>query len=98
LQRRMHDWMYFAEPEATLDGRGIECARGKVIGTAVSAPHWPPCGDPDEIELGTCQAAGRKVSWLHTSLSPATRASISASLCSGVGVSRRRSVPRGTVG
>src|SRR6266404_7102095 len=21
LQRRMHDWMYFAEPEATLDGR-----------------------------------------------------------------------------
>ena len=32
LQRRMHDWMYFAEPEATLDGRGIECARGKVIG------------------------------------------------------------------
>jgi choline dehydrogenase-like flavoprotein len=24
LQRRMHDWMYFAEPEATLDGRGIE--------------------------------------------------------------------------
>src|SRR5437868_11100625 len=32
LQRRMHDWMYFAEPEATLDGRAIECARGKVIG------------------------------------------------------------------
>jgi 4-pyridoxate dehydrogenase len=22
LERRMHDWMYFAEPEATLDGRG----------------------------------------------------------------------------
>ena len=32
LERRMHDWMYFAEPEATLDGRGIECARGKVSG------------------------------------------------------------------
>ncbi|HVC51986.1 MAG TPA: lycopene cyclase family protein [Stellaceae bacterium] len=28
LQRRMHDWMYFAEPEESLDGRGIECARG----------------------------------------------------------------------
>jgi choline dehydrogenase/4-pyridoxate dehydrogenase len=36
LERRMHDWMYFAEPEATLDGRGIECARGKVIGGSSS--------------------------------------------------------------
>jgi choline dehydrogenase-like flavoprotein len=24
--------MYFAEPEATLDGRGVECARGKASG------------------------------------------------------------------
>jgi 4-pyridoxate dehydrogenase len=32
LQRRKHDWMYFAEPEATMDGRRVECARGKVIG------------------------------------------------------------------
>ncbi|HEX3441151.1 MAG TPA: GMC family oxidoreductase N-terminal domain-containing protein [Pseudolabrys sp.] len=32
----MHDWMYFAEPEATLDGRGIECARGTVIGGSSS--------------------------------------------------------------
>ena len=36
LQRRMHDWMYFAEPEASLDGRGIECARGRVIGGSSS--------------------------------------------------------------
>jgi 4-pyridoxate dehydrogenase len=36
LERRMHDWMYFAEPEPTLDGRGIECARGKVIGGSSS--------------------------------------------------------------
>jgi 4-pyridoxate dehydrogenase len=36
LERRMHDWMYYAEPEATLDGRGIECARGKVIGGSSS--------------------------------------------------------------
>jgi choline dehydrogenase/4-pyridoxate dehydrogenase len=36
LQRRMHDWMYFAEPEPALDGRGIECARGKVIGGSSS--------------------------------------------------------------
>jgi 4-pyridoxate dehydrogenase len=36
LQRRMHDWMYFAEPEATMDGRGLECARGKVVGGSSS--------------------------------------------------------------
>jgi 4-pyridoxate dehydrogenase len=36
LQQRRHDWMYFAEPEATMDGRRIECARGKVIGGSSS--------------------------------------------------------------
>ena len=36
LRRRMHDWMYFAEPEATMDGRRVECARGKVIGGSSS--------------------------------------------------------------
>ena len=36
LLKRKHDWMYFAEPEATLDGRGLECARGKVIGGSSS--------------------------------------------------------------
>jgi choline dehydrogenase/4-pyridoxate dehydrogenase len=32
LNRRMHDWMYFSEPEPGMNGRPIECARGKVIG------------------------------------------------------------------
>lgn len=32
LQRRLHDWMYFAEPSPTMDNRRIECARGKVVG------------------------------------------------------------------
>jgi choline dehydrogenase/4-pyridoxate dehydrogenase len=36
LEQRKHDWMYFAEPEATMGGRGIECARGKVIGGSSS--------------------------------------------------------------
>jgi choline dehydrogenase/4-pyridoxate dehydrogenase len=36
LDRRLHDWMYFAEPEATMDWRGLECARGKVIGGSSS--------------------------------------------------------------
>jgi 4-pyridoxate dehydrogenase len=36
LQNRLHDWMYFAEPAANLDGRRIECARGKVVGGSSS--------------------------------------------------------------
>src|SRR5262245_32733851 len=36
LNNRKHDWMYFAEPEATMDGRGLECARGKVSGRSSS--------------------------------------------------------------
>ena len=36
LERRQHDWGYFAEPEPTMDGRGLECARGKVIGGSSS--------------------------------------------------------------
>ena len=36
LRQRRHDWMYFAEPEATMDGRPLECARGKVIGGSSS--------------------------------------------------------------
>src|SRR6516225_8853309 len=36
LQQRKHDWGYFTEPEATMDGRRVECARGKVIGGSSS--------------------------------------------------------------
>ena len=36
LQKRMHDWMYFAEPAETMNGRRIECARGKVVGGSSS--------------------------------------------------------------
>jgi choline dehydrogenase/4-pyridoxate dehydrogenase len=32
LAQRKHDWMYFAEPEASTGGRGLECARGRIIG------------------------------------------------------------------
>jgi choline dehydrogenase/4-pyridoxate dehydrogenase len=32
LQNRLHDWMYFCEPEASVGGRAVECARGKVVG------------------------------------------------------------------
>ena len=36
LLQRKHDWMYFAEPEASTGGRGLECARGQVIGGSSS--------------------------------------------------------------
>jgi choline dehydrogenase-like flavoprotein len=36
LQNRLHDWLYFAEPEASVGGRRVECARGKVVGGSSS--------------------------------------------------------------
>ena len=36
LQQRRHDWMYESEPVASLAGRRIECARGKVVGGSSS--------------------------------------------------------------
>ncbi len=36
LTNRLHDWMYFTEPEPRMNGRQIECARGKVIGGSSS--------------------------------------------------------------
>jgi len=36
LQNRLHDWNYFCEPEVSVDGRRVECARGKVVGGSSS--------------------------------------------------------------
>ncbi|MCR9139549.1 MAG: choline dehydrogenase [Alphaproteobacteria bacterium] len=36
LTERRHDWMYFCEPEANVDGRSVECARGKIVGGSSS--------------------------------------------------------------
>ena len=36
LLKRLHDWMYFCEPDAAMGGREIECARGKVVGGSSS--------------------------------------------------------------
>jgi 4-pyridoxate dehydrogenase len=36
LTHRLHDWGYFAEPEASVGGRAVECARGKVVGGSSS--------------------------------------------------------------
>ena len=36
LQHRLHDWMYFCEPEESVGNRSVECARGKVVGGSSS--------------------------------------------------------------
>lgn len=36
LRHRLYDWGYFTEPEAGLNNRRIECARGKVLGGSTS--------------------------------------------------------------
>src|SRR5260221_13664517 len=44
LRDPRHDWMYFAEPEGTMDGPGLRCARGKGMGRASSdkgVAHFP---------------------------------------------------------
>jgi 4-pyridoxate dehydrogenase len=36
LLGRAHDWMYFCDPEESMGGRAVECARGKVVGGSSS--------------------------------------------------------------
>ena len=36
LKERLHDWMYFSGPEEHVDGRQVECARGKIVGGSSS--------------------------------------------------------------
>jgi choline dehydrogenase/4-pyridoxate dehydrogenase len=36
LINRLHDWNYFSEPEPSMCGRPVECARGKVVGGSSS--------------------------------------------------------------
>jgi choline dehydrogenase/4-pyridoxate dehydrogenase len=36
LKNRLFDWGYFSEPEAAMDNRRVECARGKVVGGSSS--------------------------------------------------------------
>ena len=43
LERRLHDWMYFSEPEENANGRRIECARGKVVGGSSSINAMALC-------------------------------------------------------
>ena len=44
LLGRMYDWGYDGEPQPTMAGRRIECARGKVVGgsSSMMALAMPP--------------------------------------------------------
>jgi 4-pyridoxate dehydrogenase len=51
LQHRRHDWMYFSEPEQRLNGRPIECARGKIVGGSSSTNAMAYCrGHPRDYD------------------------------------------------
>jgi hypothetical protein len=53
---------YFAEPQATLDGRGVECARGKVIGgSSISAPWSSSASSAPMSLLLAAQCSGVSV-------------------------------------
>ena len=49
LFNRLHDWGYFTEPEPELNGREVECARGKVIGgsSSINAMAYVRCHPED---------------------------------------------------
>ena len=68
LQHRLHDWMYFCEPEPSVDGRRVECARGKVIGgsSSVNAMAYVR-GHPGDFDRW---AAGGLPGWSYREVLP----------------------------
>lgn len=56
FQKRLHDWMYFSEPEPHVDGRRVECARGKVVGgsSSTNAMAWVR-GNPQDFNRWASQ-------------------------------------------
>src|SRR5580693_8323261 len=68
LQQRRHDWMYFCEPEDSVAGRRVECARGRVVGgcssTNAMAYARGNCGDFDRL------AAGGLEGWSYAAVLP----------------------------
>ena len=68
LLERKHDWGYFAEPEDSVAGRAIECARGKVLGGSSSTNAMAyvrgDAGDFDRWSGQVCPAGRLKKSCL----------------------------------
>lgn len=73
LTRRLHDWGYFAEPEASVGGRAVECARGKVIGgsSSINAMAYVRGNRADYERWASCGLA----SWSYEKVLPYFRRS-----------------------
>ena len=68
LQQRRHDWMYFSEPEQRLNGRPIECARGKVVGGSSATNAMAYCrGHPRDYDRW---AAAGLAGWSYADVLP----------------------------
>ena len=68
LQKRLHDWMYFSGPEQGVDGRLIECARGKIVGGCSSVNAMAHVrGNPLDFERW---AAAGLTDWSYGHLLP----------------------------
>ena len=68
LQNRLHDWMYFCEPEESVGGRAVECARGKIVGgcSSVNAMAYVRGNRRDFDRLGEAGLNG----WSYGDLLP----------------------------
>jgi 4-pyridoxate dehydrogenase len=74
LKNRLFDWNYLTEPEAGMDGRRIECARGKVLGgcTSINGMHYAR-GMPQDFD-GWAQNLGLPA-WSYANVLPYFRRS-----------------------
>jgi choline dehydrogenase/4-pyridoxate dehydrogenase len=68
LQKRLHDWNYFCEPEENVGGRSVECARGKVVGGCSSTNAMAYVrGNPGDFDRW---ARGGASGWFHADVLP----------------------------
>jgi 4-pyridoxate dehydrogenase len=68
LQQRRHDWMYFSEPEQRLNGRPIECARGKIVGGSSATNAMAYCrGHPRDYDRWAAAGAN---GWSYADVLP----------------------------
>lgn len=68
LNNRLHDWMYFSEPEPHMLGRQIECARGEALGgsTSINAMVYAG-GHPGDYERWARSGLSR---WSYANVLP----------------------------
>ncbi len=74
LKHRLFDWGYFTEAEPGMDGRRIECSRGRVVGGSSSINGMMYCrGTPEDYD-GWAEEYGLR-DWSHARVLPYFRRS-----------------------